>query len=127
MWFGKAVEDFNAAILEGGNGSPQLVAATANGFVSTYTYFRRCMHKLTKHHYSDLRRLCLLRCSISVLTGETPCDGNGQGSLSKIMIIFSTSTECMDSIMVYLDYFLLDSHRIPGNCSVCVTPPYFNC
>ena len=36
MWFGKAVEDFNAAILKGGSGSPQLVANTANGFVSTY-------------------------------------------------------------------------------------------
>ena len=35
MWFGKAVEDLNAAILEGGKNSPQLVAATSNGFVST--------------------------------------------------------------------------------------------
>ncbi|KAF7791902.1 hypothetical protein EIP86_002927 [Pleurotus ostreatoroseus] len=38
MWFGKAVEDFNAAILEGGKNSPQLVAATSNGFVTTKKY-----------------------------------------------------------------------------------------
>ncbi|PSR72386.1 hypothetical protein PHLCEN_2v11729 [Hermanssonia centrifuga] len=38
MWFGKAVEDFNAAILEGGQGSPQLVAATSNGFVSALNF-----------------------------------------------------------------------------------------
>ena len=37
MWFGKAVEDFNAAISEGGKNSPQLVAATSNGFVSEYS------------------------------------------------------------------------------------------
>ncbi|KAI0704859.1 hypothetical protein BC835DRAFT_1410191 [Cytidiella melzeri] len=39
MWFGKAVEDFNAAILKGGADSPQLVANTANGFVMIYVGF----------------------------------------------------------------------------------------
>ena len=34
MWFGKAVEDFNDAILQGGQDAPALVAATSNGFVS---------------------------------------------------------------------------------------------
>lgn len=36
MWFGKAVEDFNDAILKGGQDAPALVAATSNGFVSEY-------------------------------------------------------------------------------------------
>ncbi|CAL1695938.1 unnamed protein product [Somion occarium] len=36
MWFGKAVEDFNNTILKGGESSPQLVAATSNGFVMVY-------------------------------------------------------------------------------------------
>lgn len=40
MWFGKAVEDFNDAILTGGKDSPALVAATSNGFVSEYVCFR---------------------------------------------------------------------------------------
>ena len=40
MWFGKAVEDFNDAILKGGDGSPALVAATSNGFVSEYIGLR---------------------------------------------------------------------------------------
>lgn len=34
MWFGKAVEDFNDAILQGGQSAPALVAATSNGFAS---------------------------------------------------------------------------------------------
>ncbi|KAJ3522092.1 hypothetical protein NM688_g8925 [Phlebia brevispora] len=33
MWFGKAVEDFNTAILEEGKDSAQLVAAVGNGFI----------------------------------------------------------------------------------------------
>ncbi|KAK7694600.1 hypothetical protein QCA50_001786 [Cerrena zonata] len=36
MWFGKAVEDFNKAILKGGSSAPQLVANTSNGFVMIY-------------------------------------------------------------------------------------------
>ena len=36
MWFGKAVEDFNTSILQGGQNSPALVAATSNGFVSEF-------------------------------------------------------------------------------------------
>ncbi|KAI0815206.1 hypothetical protein BC629DRAFT_850954 [Irpex lacteus] len=39
MWFGKAVEDFNGAILKGGSSSPQLVANTSNGFVMIYVGF----------------------------------------------------------------------------------------
>lgn len=39
MWFGKAVEDFNKAILKGGSSAPQLVANTSNGFVSEYLPF----------------------------------------------------------------------------------------
>lgn len=34
MWFGKAVEDFNTTIIEGGSNSPQLLAETSNGFAS---------------------------------------------------------------------------------------------
>ncbi|GJE86066.1 hypothetical protein PsYK624_021460 [Phanerochaete sordida] len=39
MWFGKAVEDFNDAILKGGQGSPALVAATSNGFIMIYVAY----------------------------------------------------------------------------------------
>ncbi|KIP12002.1 hypothetical protein PHLGIDRAFT_17796 [Phlebiopsis gigantea 11061_1 CR5-6] len=39
MWFGKAVEDFNDAILTGGHDSPALVAATSNGFVMIYVAY----------------------------------------------------------------------------------------
>jgi len=35
MWFGKAVEDFNRAIIEGGTNAPQLIAQLSNGFTST--------------------------------------------------------------------------------------------
>ena len=35
MWFGKAVEDFNQAIIRGGNNAPQLIAQLSNGFTST--------------------------------------------------------------------------------------------
>ncbi|OJT12945.1 hypothetical protein TRAPUB_10510 [Trametes pubescens] len=36
MWFGKAVEDFNRDISKEGADAPQLIAATSNGFISTY-------------------------------------------------------------------------------------------
>jgi hypothetical protein len=36
MWFGKAAEDFNGAILGGGNNAPQLIAEISNGFTSTF-------------------------------------------------------------------------------------------
>ncbi|EKM61002.1 uncharacterized protein PHACADRAFT_247290 [Phanerochaete carnosa HHB-10118-sp] len=39
MWFGKAVEDFNDAILQGGQSAPALVAATSNGFVMVYVAY----------------------------------------------------------------------------------------
>jgi hypothetical protein len=37
MWFGKAVEDFNKAILQGGNNAPQLIAEISNGFTSMFS------------------------------------------------------------------------------------------
>lgn len=39
MWFGKAVEDFNDAILKGGQSAPALVAATSNGFIMVYVAY----------------------------------------------------------------------------------------
>lgn len=39
MWFGKAVEDFNTSIIEGGSSSPALVAAVSNGFIMVYVAF----------------------------------------------------------------------------------------
>jgi hypothetical protein len=36
MWFGKAVEDFNTAIVEAGSNAPQLIAQLSNGFTSTF-------------------------------------------------------------------------------------------
>ncbi|KAL4243476.1 hypothetical protein ABKN59_001176 [Abortiporus biennis] len=39
MWFGKAVEDFNKAIIQGGQSAPSLVANTSNGFVMVYVAY----------------------------------------------------------------------------------------
>lgn len=39
MWFGKAVEDFNAAISKQGNGAPQLIASTSNGFTMVWVAY----------------------------------------------------------------------------------------
>ncbi|KAJ3479929.1 hypothetical protein NLI96_g8717 [Meripilus lineatus] len=39
MWFGKSVEDFNKAILKGGQSSPQLVADLSNGFTMIYVAY----------------------------------------------------------------------------------------
>jgi len=39
MWFGKAVEDFNNAIVKGGTNAPQLIAQISNGFTSA-SFFR---------------------------------------------------------------------------------------
>jgi len=39
MWFGKAVEDFNKAIIEGGNNAPQLIAQISNGFTMVWVAY----------------------------------------------------------------------------------------
>jgi len=39
MWFGKAVEDFNQAIVEGGNNAPQLIAQLSNGFTMVWVAY----------------------------------------------------------------------------------------
>ncbi|KAI0322715.1 hypothetical protein OF83DRAFT_1048815 [Amylostereum chailletii] len=39
MWFGKAVEDFNKAISKGGDGAPELVASTSNGFTMAWVAY----------------------------------------------------------------------------------------
>jgi len=36
MWFGKAVEDFNNAIVKGGTDAPQLIAQISNGFTMVW-------------------------------------------------------------------------------------------
>ncbi|KAH9982502.1 hypothetical protein BGW80DRAFT_1433862 [Lactifluus volemus] len=36
MWFGKAVEDFNTGIAQGGSNAPQLIAQTSNGFTMAW-------------------------------------------------------------------------------------------
>ena len=38
MWFGKAIDDFNAGIESQGADGPQLVASVGNGFTSESTY-----------------------------------------------------------------------------------------
>jgi hypothetical protein len=38
MWFGKAIEDFNKAIAQGGNNAPHLIAQTGNGFTSAFIW-----------------------------------------------------------------------------------------
>ena len=40
MWYGKAVDDFNAAILQAGSSGPQILASIENGFTSM-SYFPR--------------------------------------------------------------------------------------
>ncbi|KAF8481213.1 hypothetical protein DFH94DRAFT_738725 [Russula ochroleuca] len=39
MWFGKAVEDFNGAILGGGDNAPHLIAAISNGFTMVWVAY----------------------------------------------------------------------------------------
>ncbi|THH15982.1 hypothetical protein EW146_g4584 [Bondarzewia mesenterica] len=39
MWFGKAVEDFNSAITKEGDGAPELVASTSNGFIMVWVAY----------------------------------------------------------------------------------------
>jgi len=39
MWFGKAVEDFNASIEAQGQQGPQLVASTGNGFTMVWVAY----------------------------------------------------------------------------------------
>jgi len=39
MWFGKAVEDFNTAITEGGSGAPHLIAQISNGFTMVWVAY----------------------------------------------------------------------------------------
>ena len=36
MWFGKAVDDFNASIISQGQQGPKLIAATGNAFTSEF-------------------------------------------------------------------------------------------
>jgi hypothetical protein len=38
-WFGKAVEDFNGAILGGGDNAPHLIAAISNGFTMVWVAY----------------------------------------------------------------------------------------
>ncbi|KAH9968933.1 hypothetical protein BC827DRAFT_1166623 [Russula dissimulans] len=39
MWFGKAVEDFNTTIQEGGNNAPHLIAQLSNGFTMVWVAY----------------------------------------------------------------------------------------
>jgi len=39
MWFGKAVEDFNTTIQEGGNNGPHLIAQLSNGFTMVWVAY----------------------------------------------------------------------------------------
>jgi len=39
MWFGKAVEDFNKAIQEGGNNAPHLIAQISNSFTMVWVAY----------------------------------------------------------------------------------------
>jgi hypothetical protein len=48
MWFGKAVEDFNQAIVEAGNSAPHLIAQLSNGFTSTF-FCTPIMSNLSSH------------------------------------------------------------------------------
>lgn len=38
MWFGKAIDDFNASIAAQGQQGPQLIAATGNAFTSEFKF-----------------------------------------------------------------------------------------
>ncbi|KAI9455857.1 hypothetical protein F5148DRAFT_1225366 [Russula earlei] len=39
MWFGKAVEDFNTAIVDGGDNAPPLIAQISNGFTMVWVAY----------------------------------------------------------------------------------------
>ncbi len=83
MWFGKAVEDFNGAILKGGSSSPQLVANTSNGFVSEYPL--PCFRVQIEPDIplpSDIRGIRVLRRPSGLLVGQAPCYGDGKSCLN---------------------------------------------
>lgn len=73
MWFGKAVEDFNRDISKGGSDAPQLIAATSNGFVSTYISLHATLVMCLTIVTSGLGRLCVLRCPGCVRPCEAAC------------------------------------------------------
>ena len=76
MWFGKAVEDFNAAISKQGNDAPQLIASTSNGFTSECIHFLYCFFSSAYMFLSGLGRICFLRRSSHMFSRETQRDRN---------------------------------------------------
>lgn len=59
MWFEKAIDDFNKAIIAQGDKGPHLIASAGNGFISAY--LRRLATMCANIFFSGLGRVCLLR------------------------------------------------------------------
>ena len=60
MWFGKAVEDFNNAIVKGGTNAPQLIAQISNGFTSASFFPPGSILPSFSHPFSGMGGLCVL-------------------------------------------------------------------
>ena len=116
MWFGKAVEDFNATILKGGDSSPALVAATSNGFVSAYSFKVKVSFRiLTKVLYSDLRGIRLLCSASGVFASETPCYCN-ESSINKCRVLFSLGHR-HDELLCYSYIRIIDTGPLYKFCT----------
>jgi uncharacterized protein YybS (DUF2232 family) len=77
MWFGKAVEDFNKAIVEAGNSAPHLIAQLSNGFTSTF-FCTPIMELIVSRPYSGLGSLCVFECFRHLCFGTTTRNGRRQ-------------------------------------------------
>jgi len=75
MWFGKAVQDFNASIAAQGQQGPKLIATIGNAFTSTYNieYLELRVDLL---HISGLGRLCVFCYSSHYIPVETQRHGH---------------------------------------------------
>ena len=69
MWFGKAVEDFNNAIVQGGANEPQLIAQLSNGFTSAFFFPPGSVLPSFSHPCSGMGGLCVLRCPSHLCLG----------------------------------------------------------
>jgi len=82
MWFGKAVDDFNATIEAQGESGPQLAASTGNAFTSTFSFRLSLLDSFTdfKLSRSGLGRICFL-CSA---THRLPCEAQRESFQVKL-------------------------------------------
>ena len=75
MWFGKAVQDFNASIAAQGQQGPKLIATIGNAFTSTYN-IEYLELRIDLLHISGLGRLCFFCHSSHYIPVKTQRHGH---------------------------------------------------